>query len=574
MKRGNSPAAKLKNLFSRNTPMPTIGEQSSENEEELQHNENRSNRRMTMYQDHAEQLLNSTGIHDNEPTLLYSHGQPTPRVSDIGYPPGQMEEFRTVISDMQRQIDGTRSGDETINTTLTNLSRQLAQLSTTIQSQQTQQSIITDDTITEQISNYTKAISDTHRKTNLTTALLSDITIFDGKDAAKLDDWITDIETAADLLNESRSRLAEAKSRGLARTMIREANNARKSWKEIQEILRLKLCNANVHTYTSNFMEIKQKENESLAAYVHRFYTEASRCNFTNDAALVRIFLKGLKHMKEIAAKVYESDPKTIKEAVAVVEKLNAAVILSKTLASSSINMMSDDSPCYNCNKTGHMARYCPDAECYECGELGHYSRDCPDAIPSSQNTSNDRRDNQIRRREREQKRRGRQEDRGTNRDRSASTNFRSSRDKRSDRSQSRHRSRDNRSRERYRNDRSSSRQSRQSRSTSRRSRGRHDTPHRRRGDSSRDSRVNTRDSRSSRRDSRKHDRDYSTDRSADRSRSRSTHHQRKSTSSRSSREDRKSSGKTRTPRRVQIQEPSSDEYTTDSGDDSDSLNY
>ena len=42
-------------------------------------------------------------------------------------------------------------------------------------------------------------------------------------------------------------------------------------------------------------MEIQQKEKESLAAYTHQFKREASRCKFNNDAATIRIFIKGLR---------------------------------------------------------------------------------------------------------------------------------------------------------------------------------------------------------------------------------------------------------------------------------------
>ena len=42
-------------------------------------------------------------------------------------------------------------------------------------------------------------------------------------------------------------------------------------------------------------MDIQQTDKESLAQYVHRFKHEANRCNFNNDAATLRIFLKGLK---------------------------------------------------------------------------------------------------------------------------------------------------------------------------------------------------------------------------------------------------------------------------------------
>ena len=51
-------------------------------------------------------------------------------------------------------------------------------------------------------------------------------------------------------------------------------------------------------------MDIQQTDKESLAAYAHRFKWEANRCKFNNDAATIRIFLKGLKNAHTIATKV------------------------------------------------------------------------------------------------------------------------------------------------------------------------------------------------------------------------------------------------------------------------------
>ena len=50
---------------------------------------------------------------------------------------------------------------------------------------------------------------------------------------------------------------SKAKSRGLTHTLIMEAINSEKSWDEIKDLLRLKLCNANIHMYTLHFMEIQ-----------------------------------------------------------------------------------------------------------------------------------------------------------------------------------------------------------------------------------------------------------------------------------------------------------------------------
>ena len=56
-------------------------------------------------------------------------------------------------------------------------------------------------------------------------------------------------------------------------------------------------------------MEIQQQEKESLAVYIHQFMMEAKRCNFTNDAATIKIFIKGLKNAHNLATYIYENRP-------------------------------------------------------------------------------------------------------------------------------------------------------------------------------------------------------------------------------------------------------------------------
>ena len=110
----------------------------------------------------------------------------------------------------------------------------------------------------EVIQQYTDTLCTMQKQSNLTNSLLQDASVFNEHDSTKLEDWLTDIETAADLTSESRARLAKAKSRGLTGTLITEAITSNKSWDEIKDLLQLKLCNANIHAYTSQFMEIQQ----------------------------------------------------------------------------------------------------------------------------------------------------------------------------------------------------------------------------------------------------------------------------------------------------------------------------
>ena len=112
------------------------------------------------------------------------------------------------------------------------------------------------------------------------------------------------METTTYLTSESRTKLAQAKSKGLTHMLITEALNLDKCWKEIKDLLHLKICNLDIHTSVSHFMEIQQNDKESLAAYIHRFEREAMRCNLTNIAATIWIFVKGLKNAHTLAAHV------------------------------------------------------------------------------------------------------------------------------------------------------------------------------------------------------------------------------------------------------------------------------
>ena len=130
-------------------------------------------------------------------------------------------------------------------------------------------------------------------------------------------------------------------------------------------------------------MDIQQTAKESLATYVHRFKREANRCKFDNDAATIRIFLKGLKNVHSIATKVYEKGPQTLSATIKEVEKLQTAQQLTSTLLpASSINTMSSDNDrCFQCQEAGHMTCYCPHIQCYDCDHYGHVAMDCPDKI-------------------------------------------------------------------------------------------------------------------------------------------------------------------------------------------------
>ena len=146
-----------------------------------------------------------------------------------------------------------------------------------------------------------------------------------GNDPSQLEDWLTDIETASELKGESRTKLAQVKSRGTSENINIRSLTLNKTWEDIKDSLHLKICNSYIHMSISHFMEIQQKEKESLAAYIHHFKSKASRCKCDNDAATIRIFIKGLKNAYTLATRVYEKGPQSLADAIREVEKLQAA---------------------------------------------------------------------------------------------------------------------------------------------------------------------------------------------------------------------------------------------------------
>ena len=225
--------------------------------------------------------------------------------------------------------------------------------------------------------------------------MLNDIDTFNGKQGHKLDDWLADVENAAAIIEENEVVVAKGKARGLAGDLIREHES--QPWHHIKEQLCNRLNNASIHTYTSRFMEIQQKDSETLTAYIHRFKKEAKHCDFDSHPAKIRIFLKGLINSSRIAPSVYEKGPTTIEDAIGIVEKISSAQHIAASFSQNhQISMMKrgpnkHQSPnhhhtinqdCSNCGQLGHPWFTCPRIICDGCNQRGHIYRHCWDRIP------------------------------------------------------------------------------------------------------------------------------------------------------------------------------------------------
>ena len=89
--------------------------------------------------------------------------------------------------------------------------------------------------IGEVLNKYTDTLCNAQKKTSLESSLLHDIPTFNGNESSQLEDLLADIKTASELMGESRTKLAQAKSRGLVRTLILEALTLHKTWEEIKD---------------------------------------------------------------------------------------------------------------------------------------------------------------------------------------------------------------------------------------------------------------------------------------------------------------------------------------------------
>ena len=196
------------------------------------------------------------------------------------------------------------------------------------------------------IHNNNSSMNITHNSSNrrhqLSILVLNDIDTFDGKQGHKLDDWLADIENAAAIIEEDEVVVAKGKARGLAQDLIREHES--QPWHHIKEQLPDHLNNASIHTYTSRFMEIQQKDSETLTAYIHRFKKEAKHCDFDSNPAKIRIFLKGLINSSRIMPSVYKKRLTTIEDAIGIVEKISSAQCIAASFSQNhQISMMKED---------------------------------------------------------------------------------------------------------------------------------------------------------------------------------------------------------------------------------------
>ena len=153
----------------------------------------------------------------------------------------------------------------------------------------------------------------------------------------------------------------------------------------MKDVLHLKLCKMNMHTYTLHFMEIQQKDNETLAAYMSSFQDGAKRCDFSSDTVVICIFNQGCLWCTQYHRKgIWKGAPDLI-GGFKLVENLNTAQQVTAIVSSSTVNMMSSHNKWFVCSRKGHIGCYCHDTQCYNCDSFSHFAQDCPEKMSPSE---------------------------------------------------------------------------------------------------------------------------------------------------------------------------------------------
>ena len=88
----------------------------------------------------------------------------------------------------------------------------------------------------EVLQQYTNTLCAAQKKVSFVNTLLQDIMIFNGNDSSQLEDWLIDIKTASDITDKIRTKLAQAKSKGLICTLISAALSSNKTQDEIKRL--------------------------------------------------------------------------------------------------------------------------------------------------------------------------------------------------------------------------------------------------------------------------------------------------------------------------------------------------
>ena len=122
------------------------------------------------------------------------------------------QENHTTLKALTRNLDDLQHRVETAECqpmkAINHLEHELHRLSLTFQPS------APPEPLDEVLQQYMETLCSAQKQTTFAITLIQYIPTFNGSDSTQLEDWLIDIETAANLMDESRTKLAQAKSKG------------------------------------------------------------------------------------------------------------------------------------------------------------------------------------------------------------------------------------------------------------------------------------------------------------------------------------------------------------------------
>ena len=155
--------------------------------------------------EHAD--INNDSTHSSDATVALEDPEAVGHSEDPAYAnQDRLTALTRELNDLHQRV-AAREGQPA--EALDRIQQELQYLSTAIHQPQPPASA---EPFGEVLHQYMDTLCSTQKQTNLTNTLTQDIPVFNEHDSTKLEDWLLDIEMAADLTSESRTKLAKAKS--------------------------------------------------------------------------------------------------------------------------------------------------------------------------------------------------------------------------------------------------------------------------------------------------------------------------------------------------------------------------
>lgn len=186
-----------------------------------------------------------------------------------------------------------------------------------------------------------------------------------------------------------------SKLEGLAAVWYKGLRSINFTWEEWKQKLRRAFpSKRDYHELLEEMMKRKKKTDETFAQYYYEKQALLNACNISGREA-VSCIIGGISdtHIRVGAKATNCNDPESLFDYLRNLNDETAVRVPFKNMLSGQNRKRKffvDRNVCFNCNKPGHVKRFCPNIKkdnnpsnemqkrCYYCKETGHFATSCP----------------------------------------------------------------------------------------------------------------------------------------------------------------------------------------------------